>query len=66
MPNYNIWVNQEEQWSNVQSLGHASSSYENMNHEDQFASVTEMVYDACMRTCDPGAFDDNVESGNFY
>jgi len=37
-----------------------------MNHEDQFASVTEMVYDACMRTCDPGAFDDNVESGNFY
>jgi len=37
-----------------------------MNREDQFASVIEMVYDACMRTCDPGAFDGNVESDNFY
>jgi len=32
-----------------------------MNHEDQFALMIEMVYNACMHICDLGALDGNVK-----
>jgi len=46
-----LGYNRGQDGSNVQNFSYVFSSYENMNCGHQFASVTEMVYDAYMQTC---------------
>jgi len=66
MPNYDIWVNHGEDGSNVQNFGYVSCSYENMNCGHQFVSVTEMVYDAYMQTCNLMHVEVNTGNENLY
>jgi len=54
-PYYHIWIYHEENRPTNDNLTYASTSYDNMNYDGYFGSVTKMVYDAykrCMKVYD--------------
>jgi len=61
-PNYHVWVYHGEDRPTDDSIGYASTSYENMNYGANFGSITEMVYDAYMQVTDITTHYENVQS----
>jgi len=50
--NYRVWVYHEEAGTNEVNLNIASTSYDNIRHNDEFGSLAEMVNNAYMRESD--------------
>ena len=51
-PNYRVWIYHGEPRTNEVNLNIASTSYDNIRHDDDFGSLVEMVNNAYMQESD--------------